>query len=164
MGHQLGLQRLQRLFLGRLGRPLRGWGHLLLGFAGAATPVALQRKQHAGHAAELGRGRGGHGFQEFDDRREELLAFFDQLALTFEADVLPQETQSRGEDHLFAADAERETEASLVEQLKDLDDVLARVGQGQDGRRTDLLFTKTNRRSVDEGTDEVINQGLGSRQ
>lgn len=135
-----------------------------MGFAGAATPVAVQRKQHAGHAAELGRGRRGHGFQEFDDRRKELLAFFDQFALPFEADVLPQETQSRGEDHLFAADAERETQTPLVEQLQDLDDVLARVGQGQDGRRTDLLLAKTHRRSVDEGTDQVINQGLESRQ
>jgi hypothetical protein len=53
-----------------------------------------------------------------------LLSLLAEFAIALYTKHLPQEPKSRKEHQLFAVDTERETKASFIEKLKNLNDVL----------------------------------------
>lgn len=114
---------LDLLFLRRSRAPL-SWGFLS---PAAAVIAVIQRDQKTCHNAKLGSSSRRLGLQLFKDRREQPMTLLGELAISLQAQNLPQKTQPRHQNELFSVDTHGEAESSFIQKLQDLDNVLARV-------------------------------------
>lgn len=71
----------------------------------------------------------------FDDNGNKALALLHEFTLLLEIQPLVQEAQATKCEHLILVQAERKRHASFFEELYDLDNMLAGIGEGNDGRR-----------------------------
>ena len=130
-------------------------------FIGRRTLAVIQRNQDVRQDAKF---RGGSRRLRLDlvnDGRQELLAFLDQFAVTLEANVLPEKPQSTSKHQLFPVNTDRKTQTPLIEQLKDLNDVFARVGHSEHGWRAGVLLAEADGGTVNQGTNIVVHKRLG---
>lgn len=145
------------LFLGRLGSSLRLGGYLL---RIDSTFAYIQRHQKTGDHTELSCSSNRLGLQLIDDGSKQLSAFLGELAVPLQAHGLPQQTQSRHEYDFLPVDADRGAKTSLIKQLQNLDNVLARVRHSENRRRTELLVTEADSGAVNQGSDKIVDQRL----
>lgn len=149
---------LDLLFLRGSRAPL-SWDFLRLAAAAAATAI-IQGDQKTCNDAKLGSYGCRLGLQLLKDRREQPMALLRELALSLQTQNLPQKTQSRHQHELLPVDTHGEAESSFIEQLQNLNNVLARVRNSEHRWRPNLLIRKADSWTVNQRPDIVVDQRL----
>jgi hypothetical protein len=123
-----------------MSRQSRG-GHLL---------HAGDRNHGASNAAEFEGASGGTTLEHLNESADEAVAILDEFSITVKGDGLEEKTEARLDEDLIAVEAEREAQLALIEELHNLDDVLACIPNGDNRRRTLVAKVGNENRSVDE--------------